>query len=531
MARNKTALVALREYAENVRTKTFWLGILAFPVILVIAAVVPTLFAKAKDVRRYAVIDQTDWLLPAIEERAQYDDVLQLLKFLQKQAAKGEAALASMPAPLRAAASGLESKTAQQLERQARLWTALGKSFANLQQVDPAGAPEMDSATREQVGAQTAEVLAWLSSLSPSEARSLKAGVKRERYLRLEVPSGTDDPEAWARKAMDGSRDGLFAYFVLGPDPLGGNAGFKYVSNNRTDRDLKEWIGRLASEEIEARRFAREKIDPDVARRIQAPVHFDEKQVDEQGQEKEVSAKDVIRQWAPLVFVYLLWVSIFTIAQLLLTNTIEEKSNRIIEVLLSSISPLELMSGKIIGIAATGLTTILCWVGFFLLALKLAPALLDLPADVDLTILISDPSFLLSFVVYFLLGFLLYASMMVGIGSACNSIKEAQNLMSPIMVALMLPLLAMMPVGQDPNGMLARVLSFIPPFTPFVMMNRAAGPPETWEYVATTALLIVSVLVAFFAAAKIFRVGILMTGKPPKFGEILRWIFAKEHHG
>ncbi|MEO6708587.1 MAG: ABC transporter permease [Planctomycetota bacterium] len=523
MVKNKTWLVALREYTENLRTKTFWLGIMSFPVILIIATVVPSILAKAKDVRRYAVIDRSDWLLPAIEERAQYDDVLKMLKFLQKQALKGDSAIAKMPEALRGVAKGLETKSIKQLESMARIGTALGKSFANLQAVPKAGDPEQ----REDLGEQMVAMLTWLSTLSPEEARSFKAGIKRERYERVEIPAGTADPEAWARSQMESKR-GLFAYFVLGPTPLDSNDGFKYVSNNRTDQDLREWIARLSSEEIEARRFDKEQIDPDVARRIQAPVHFDERQIDEHGQEKEVSTKDIIRQWAPLVFVYLLWVSIFTIAQLLLTNTIEEKSNRIIEVLLSSISPLELMTGKILGIAATGLTTIVCWVAFFLVGLKLAPTLMDLPGDVDLTILISDPSFLLSFVVYFLLGFLLYASMMVGIGSACNSIKEAQNLMSPIMVLLMLPLLAMMPVGQDPNGTLARVLSFIPPFTPFVMMNRAAGPPETWEYVATTALLLVSVVLAFFAAAKVFRVGILMTGKPPKMGEIFRWVFAKE---
>ena len=524
MVKNKTWLVALREYAENLRTKTFWIGILSFPVILIIAVVVPSLLAKAKDVRRYAVIDPTGWLLPAIEERAQYDDVLRLLQFLQRQAGKGENAVAKLPTALRGMAAGLEKKTKEQLENKARWMTTLGKSFANLQW----SSKSTESASDADAPGQTQEFLVWLASLSPDEARSLKAGVKRERYQRVEVPPGTEDPEVWARSRMNADKDGLFGYFVLGATPLESNEGFKYVSNNRTDQDLKEWIGRLSSEEIEARRFAKEKIDPDVARRIQEPIYFDEKQLDDKGQEKEVSTKDVIRQWAPLVFVYLLWVSIFTIAQLLLTNTIEEKSNRIIEVLLSSISPLELMTGKILGIAATGLTTIACWIVCFLVALKFGPKMMDIPVDVDMSILISDPSFLLSFVVYFLLGFLLYASMMVGIGSACNSIKEAQNLMSPIMVLLMLPLMAMMPVGQDPNGTLARVLSFIPPFTPFVMMNRAAGPPQTWEYVVTTLLLVVSVIIAFYAAAKVFRVGILMTGKPPKMREIFRWVFAKE---
>jgi ABC-2 type transport system permease protein len=84
----------------------------------------------------------------------------------------------------------------------------------------------------------------------------------------------------------------------------------------------------------------------------------------------------------------------------------------------------------------------------------------------------------------------------------------------------------MYPIGKDPNGTLAKVMSFIPPFTPFVMMNRAAGPPTPLEYVLTASLLVVSIVAALWAAAKVFRIGILLTGKPPKLREIFRWIRA-----
>jgi len=133
MVKNKTWLVALREYTENLRTKRSGSGSFRFPVILIIAVVVPSMLAKVKDVRRYAVIDSTGWLLPAIEERAQYDDVLQLLKFLQRQADKGESAVAKLPTAMRAMAAGLDKKRRKQLETKARWMTALGKSFANLQ--------------------------------------------------------------------------------------------------------------------------------------------------------------------------------------------------------------------------------------------------------------------------------------------------------------------------------------------------------------------------------------------------------------
>lgn len=131
---------------------------------------------------------------------------------------------------------------------------------------------------------------------------------------------------------------------------------------------------------------------------------------------------------------------------------------------------------------------------------------------------------LIGFVTYFVLGYLLYAAILIGIGSVVNTTQEAQALMGPVIMILMLPLLAMIPIGRDPNGTFAQVMSFIPPFTPFVMMNRAAGPPTLVEYVATTLLLVAAIAATLWASAKIFRIGILMTGKPPKMSEIVQWV-------
>ncbi len=117
-------------------------------------------------------------------------------------------------------------------------------------------------------------------------------------------------------------------------------------------------------------------------------------------------------------------------------------------------------------------------------------------------------------------------SLLVAIGSVCNSLKEAQSLMQPVMVLLFIPLIAMIPVMNNPNGTIAQVLTYVPVWTPFLMMNRAAGPPPAWEYVATSVLLVVTIVVAFWGAGKIFRIGVLMTGKPPKIREILGWLRA-----
>jgi ABC-2 type transport system permease protein len=417
----KIWLVAQREFLENVRTKSFWIGIFIFPLILAMSIAVPALLEKTRAARRYAVLDRSGWVLDAI--RAQL----------------------------------------------------------------------------------------------PEAAR---------RFVLVEAPLDPNDPASEERLNRMVLEEELFAYFIIGPDPVQAATGSRYLSRNLTDTDLPNWFGELASDAVRARRLEQERIDPAIAEWIQAPVLFEARKVTREGEAAEVSAQDRIRQWAPMAFVYALWVAVFTISQMLLTNTVEEKSNRIIEVLLSSVSPIELMAGKITGIAQTGLAIILAWVVSFLVIIRVVPPLLGAPATIDFTVVTRDPVYLTSFVAYFVLGYLFFAALLVAIGAVCNTLKEAQNLMGPITILLIVPLFAMMPITRDPNGTLAKVLSFIPPFTPFVMMNRAAGPPALWEYAATTALMLVSIVLALWAAAKVFRIGVLLTGKPPKPSEIFRWIRA-----
>ena len=134
------------------------------------------------------------------------------------------------------------------------------------------------------------------------------------------------------------------------------------------------------------------------------------------------------------------------------------------------------------------------------------------------------------FAVYYLLGFLMIASLMVAVGSACNTVKEAQNLMAPISMLLALPMILAMVTMQNPNGTVATIASFIPPFTPFMMMSRisAAPAPPDWQIWATLVLLLVGTYLSARLAARIFRVGILLYGQPPKLGQILRWMWAKD---
>ena len=507
---SRAFLVAQREYVQNLRTKGFWFGILFFPVLLTAFIVVPQLLERTKSARRYAVIDRSGWLLDAVNQRIAVGDLQLALDAAVDRASSPNEAEA-LPGPLRVVASDLSSLSS--VDRR-------GLAIALLRTGDAA---ELSAQARTLYDAHGAALRSWWSDVSRDALRALDVPFSFKRYVQLPAPLGPDAADVLNRRVAD---DELFAYFVLDQDPVAGTGMSRYVSKNLTDEDLREWFGSLASNEVRERRLEREAIDPGIARWIQTPVRFDVRKVSAEGAEESIGERDMLRQWAPVVFVYLLWISVWSVSQMLMMNTFEEKSSRVIEVLLSSVSPVQLLAGKIVGIAATGLTMVLSWLLAFFLATKYLPGMLGASPDLPLSTIASDPLLLGSFLAYFILGYLLYAAILVGLGSVCNTVSDAQNMMPAFMLVLIVPLLAMVPIGRDPNGVLARVLSYIPPFTPFVMMNRAAGPPTMSEYALTTALLVVSIAIALWAGAKVFRIGVLLTGKPPKLKEILRWIRA-----
>jgi ABC-2 type transport system permease protein len=223
----------------------------------------------------------------------------------------------------------------------------------------------------------------------------------------------------------------------------------------------------------------------------------------------------IVRMIVPFFFMYLLFLGIITMGQQMLSSIIEEKSSRVIEVLLSAVSPFQLMAGKILGLVGVGLTVVALWG----VSAYLAARWQGLNIEVG-------PAILPYFIVYYLLGFLLFGSVMVGIGSICNTIKETQSLMIPVMLFCILPLIAWQNIIRDPGGTLARALSFFPPTAPMVMILRlsAGSDIRIIEVLASIVFLAAAVLAAIWIAAKVFRTGILMYGKRPGLREVARWL-------
>lgn len=221
------------------------------------------------------------------------------------------------------------------------------------------------------------------------------------------------------------------------------------------------------------------------------------------------------RVLTPFIFMFLIYMGTFGISMGLLTSVLEEKSSRVVEVLLAAVSPTQLMAGKILGMAAVGMVVLGSWiaVGYFSARAN------------DLTHLVSGDR-LVYVALYFVPAFLFMSALLAGIGSTCNTLKEAQSMVSPLSIINIVPMVLWFNLSQYPNSALAVTLSFIPPITPFVMILRICADPDLpkWQIWATVALMWLSVIATIWAAAKVFRVGVLMYGKAPSIRELLRWV-------
>jgi ABC-2 type transport system permease protein len=315
--------------------------------------------------------------------------------------------------------------------------------------------------------------------------------------------------------AGDGPRP--LALVVVKPDavePAAGGAFGSYdlfVPPNTSERVEGELRDALREAIVSARLAARQISAADVAV-MTAVVTEPSVTV---GGDGERQTSTGFNRTVPFAFVGLLVFGVMIGAQTLMTSTVEEKSSRVIEVLLSAVSPLELMAGKVLGQMAVSLLVLALYIGIGVLMLS-SFAMLGL----------LDPWLIVYLVIFFLITYFLFASAFGAIGAAVNEMREAQALVTPVMLVLMVPWLLVAPVARDPNTTMAIALSFIPPVNTLAMMIRMAStsPPPLWQVWLTIGIGLASACAVTWAAAKIFRIGLLMHGKPPNFATMLRWV-------
>lgn len=297
------------------------------------------------------------------------------------------------------------------------------------------------------------------------------------------------------------------------------SASFGLLVGADLDADHVTLLERRVAGAIADVRLDRAGIEPDRARQlIDAPSARTRRFLENGRISDEGAARRSLRRTVvPLVFMMLLWAGAFVAGERLLFSTIEEKSNKIVEVLLSAVSPLELMAGKIAGQGLVGLIIVAVYAALGLLGL-LGLAALDL----------VGPAELAWFAVCFALAYFMIAPLMAAVGSAVNDVQDASSLLMPVMALLLLPLALWLPISEAPDGLLAVAFSFVPPASPFVLALRIAAEGEvpTWQLAAATAWGIACVAALVWAAARVFRVGVLMQGKPPSPRELWRWLRA-----
>jgi ABC-2 type transport system permease protein len=276
-------------------------------------------------------------------------------------------------------------------------------------------------------------------------------------------------------------------------------------------------------------RLARANVDPAVAIAAVQPVSLETQRVSEGRLTGESGEASFLLAY---LMAFVLYLALLIYGLQIMMSVVEEKGSRIIEILVSSLSPFQLLLGKILGVGAVGLLQLSMWAGTAMLLttyrVQIASVIGVSPTEMsDIPIPVISPSLLLVFLLFFVLGFMLYAAAYAAVGAMCNSQQETQQVQMPVTLFIGLGLVSMFALLGDPNGQLARVLTFIPPIAPFVTPVRySLAPLPLTTVLASVVTTVLGILAVTWVAARIYRVGILSYGKRPAVGELLRWVRA-----
>jgi ABC-2 type transport system permease protein len=353
----------------------------------------------------------------------------------------------------------------------------------------------------------------------------LKDGTPKLALEAAPAPVAGQEPSPEVLEALKQrvNKKEIFGYLVAGPN-IEAEGNFKlYVKNvgsiqvtSSIERALRRAVISLRAENMKLA------LDPTSLKSLLAPVDMDSFQV-MAGEGKAKKSNFLVSYFGTFGFVMILFMSMLLYGIAVMRGILEEKSNRIMEVLLGSLTPNELMTGKILGIALVGLTQLAVYTltaGALRIFMMTRTVSEDMAGMAD----IFSMSKMVYFVLFFLLGYFMYTGMFAAVGAVCNSEQEAQNLQAPVQYMLMIPMIATFFFVNNPDSKIAVVASLIPVFTPMVMFMRISLlTPPFWQIALSIVLTLITIFFIFRGVAKIFRIGILMYGKRPTIPEIIRW--------
>lgn len=356
----------------------------------------------------------------------------------------------------------------------------------------------------------------------------------------------------------DFKKDGYYGVLFIGRSIVNNPNSVRFFSEEQPNLDLQHSIENAISKEIEKGKLAAYNIAniDEILQKVKTDVSMRTIQWNADGTEKESSTG--LSMGIAYVSGFAIYMFIFLFGVQVMRGVIDEKTNRIVEVIISSVKPFQLMMGKILGIAAVGLTQLLIWVtltaGIYIAAktvlLKdntttaqvqnvmdksannpmVANAAQAAPAPDKVLAIFSAmgsaniPYIVGCFIFYFIGGYLLYASMFAAVGAAVDNETETQQFMLPVTIPLILSIVIMMSTFQNPNSALSFWFSMIPFTSPIIMMARIPFGVPDWQLALSAALLIGSFIGMTWLSGKIYRVGILMYGKKTSWKEIMKWI-------
>jgi ABC-2 type transport system permease protein len=400
---------------------------------------------------------------------------------------------------------------------------------------------------------------AWLAMQNDEEQRTIGVYDATDQYSgRIENTEFTrfsTIPQAeFEHIQQDIKSSSYYAVLYIPSDILATNKA-QLLSDKQVTFDIKNMIGRKLENLIEADKKA-VIIDgsgiPDLEEKLSAArtsINLETLKVGEKGE--AVKSSTELAMGVGYAAGFLIYMFVFIYGAMVMRGVMEEKSSRIVEVIISSVKPIQLMFGKIIGIGLVGLTQLAFWLILMFLIVSglqmfLAPDQAEMLKQsqnmmasspqiqenavlniIDLIGNLNIPLIIGSFIFYFLGGFLMYSSLMGAVGAAVDHEEEAQQLMLPVTIPLIFSIIILFPVVKNPEGTLAFWASMIPFTSPVIMMVRVPYGLPVWELLLSMGILVASIYGTIWVAGKIYRTGILMYGKKVNLKEIVKWLFYK----
>ena len=318
---------------------------------------------------------------------------------------------------------------------------------------------------------------------------------------------------------------------------------FTLYSNQQISLSVSRAIENQLEQIIEHQKLKAAGIDLIILSEAQSTVHITTKIITEDGSTTNSQAE--ASMGIGFICGILIYMFIFMYGTMVMRGVIEEKTSRIVEVIISSVKPFQLMMGKILGVALVGLTQFALWILLTIAIASVAELMFmdasSLTTELDSTqqsVLLSELSnltgginllqILVSFIFYFLAGYLMYSSLFAAVGSAVDAESDTQQFVLPITIPLILAFILIQPIMENPDGPLAFWMSIIPFTSPVIMMVRLPFGVANWELTLSMGILILSFVLTTYLAGKIYRTGILMYGKKTSYKELWKWLSYKE---